>query len=476
MGRNKWMISMIVVSLFFSCVEKDKPKPNILWIISDDLSPDLSCYGNPDVNTPNLDQLAVQGVRFTNAYANAPICSASRSSFITGMYPSTINALNHRTLTRQPLPGEVKTIVEQLQRAGYFCTNASGADLNKPGKTDYNFSDEPNYDGTDWSQAGDQPFFAQIQFKYPHRPFTTEARNKVHPDSITQLPCFPDHPLLRADWAAYLTDIQLLDQEVGKILDRLAKDGLSDNTVVVFFGDHGRPHVRDKQFLYEGGVKVPLIVRWPKKLLPAVDAQLVSLVDVAATMLEIAGIDLPVNGHGQSFLDDDKRKYIFGFRDRAGDAVDDIRSISDGEYKLIWNRKKDTPYMQLSSYKKAMYPAYTLYHYLDSLGKMPAPYQSFMDKTRAEYELYDLEADPCEWSNQAGNTQLKDVEDRLKKILSDGLANFEKNAIKESEADTRSAKVGSYEFSKKTMNKVGFDIDAPLDAWMQYWNAYYDLE
>ncbi|RED95959.1 sulfatase family protein [Marinoscillum furvescens] len=460
----------------FSCAQQEKSKPNILWIVSDDLSPDLGCYGNSDVQTPNLDALAHQGVKFTKAYANTPICSPSRSSFITGMYPSTINALQHRTMTMQPLPDHVSTIVSLMQKAGYFCTNASGKGFDKNGKRDYNFSTDIKYDGTDWRDADGQPFFAQVQFKYPHRPFEMDEGHLIHPEQIGELPCYPDHPLLKADWAAYLSDIQLLDTEVGKVLKRLEEDGLAENTVVMFFGDHGRPHLRDKQFLYEGGLKVPLIVRWPQGLQPAVDDQLVSLVDVAATTLELAGLDIPDYMHGQSFLDETEREFVFGFRGRAGDAVDDIRSITDGEYKLIWNRLPQQPYMQLSSYKKAMYPAFTLYHYLDSLGQLSEPYNQFMADSRPEFELYHLDSDPCEYQNLSGQKTYAGIEEKLKHQLQESLLEFEQNAVGETLADLKKAKQGSYNYSKKVMERDGFDVDAPLSAWVNYWYTYYGLK
>lgn len=474
--RLKRIFHIVLVWLLCACIANAQSRPNILWIVSDDLSPDLGCYGNPDVQTPNLDALADEGVKFTKAYANTPICSPSRSSFITGMYPSTINSLNHRTMTMQPLPDPVVPIVSYLQEKGYFCTNASGFGFDKGGKRDYNFSDNINYDGKDWREAGDQPFFAQVQFKYPHRPFVMDEEHLVDPTQISELPCYPDHPLLRADWAAYLADVQLLDTEVGKILNRLENDGLADNTIVMFFGDHGRPHVRDKQFLYEGGLKVPLIVRWPKALKPATDDQLVSLVDVAATTLELAGIAIPDYMHGQSFLDKSQRDYVYGFRDRAGDAVDDIRSVTDGTFKLIWNRQPDKPYMQLTSYKKAMYPAFTLYHYLDSLGKLPAPYNQLMAKTRPEFELYHLQDDPCEYTNLIANPKFHEVEARLKERLITSLDEFEKNTLPESADDTQRAKKGSYDYSKKKMEEVGFDVGASLEDWVEFWNKHYGIE
>src|SRR5690606_26676425 len=158
-------------------------RPNILWIISDDLGNDLGCYGNADVYTPHLDRLAAEGVRFTSAYATAPVCSPSRSSLITGMYPVSINSLNHRTIDKKPLPNGIEPITTYFREAGYFCANAN--EKGKKGKEDYNFATEYIYDGIDWSERKpDQPFFAQIQIFEPHRPFVPDTERSINQDQI----------------------------------------------------------------------------------------------------------------------------------------------------------------------------------------------------------------------------------------------------------------------------------------------------
>ncbi|MFY0607675.1 MAG: sulfatase [Cyclobacteriaceae bacterium] len=471
---RSWIVIILITS--FAC-QSAVERPNIIWIIADDLSPDLGCYGNQDVRTPNLDNLASEGVRFTNAYANAPVCSSSRSSFITGMYPTAINSLSHRTMIKKPLPNGIETIVSRLQRTGYFCTNASGFGFDKLGKTDYNFSDAINYDGTDWRQAGEAPFFAQIQIKYPHRPFSKDKTNPIDPEQISMQSCYPDHPLLCADWANYLDDVQLMDSLVGEILNRLEEDGMVENTVIMFFGDHGRPHLRDKQFLYEGGLKVPLIVRYPNQLEPSIEDQLVSLVDVAATTLKLAGLGIPEDFHGNPFLvDEKKREYVFGFRGRSGDAVDDIRSITNGQFKLIWNRMPEKPYMQLSSYKKAMYPAFTLYCYLDSLQELEAPFNQFMVKMRPEFELYNLKEDPCEYSNLIGIESFSIEENRLKRKLVESLKKYEKNGTIDSEEVMEVVRKNSLEYLKNKMNGKGIDVNSSLERWMVYWHDQYNIQ
>ncbi|MEQ9286218.1 MAG: sulfatase [Cyclobacteriaceae bacterium] len=467
------MICLVLsVLILGSCKKEEIQRPNILWINSDDLGPELACYGNPDVTTPHIDQLAAEGVRFTKAYSNSPVCSSSRSSLITGMYPPSVNSHDHRTINMTDLPEGIKPITEYFRKAGYFVSLGDAKDMSKMGKADYNFLNKKMYDGPDWSgRAKGQPFFAQVHIKYPHRTFEEHVKNPVDPNNVALPACYPDHPLLRADWALYLESVQHCDDYVGKILKRLEDESLADNTIVFFFGDHGRPHLRDKQFLYEGGIKIPLIVRWPQKLKPKVDGQLVSLVDVAATSLNLAGIKLPEHLQGQVFLGEkaNEREYVYAFRDRAGNAVDNIRSITDGRHKLIWNRMASTPYMQLSSYKKAQYPAFTLYKVLHARGQLQKPFNLFMAEKRPEIELYDLGKDPMEAHNLADNPAYSDIKKELFDNLKDRMPAFEKNMVPETSETTAKAKQGSYNYYVSLMEKRGLDPDISDEDYLKYW-------
>ncbi|PKQ64268.1 arylsulfatase [Labilibaculum filiforme] len=470
MNQFIFTLSIILSSLIL----RAQDRPNIIWINGDDLGAELSCYGNPDVKTPNMDQLAIQGTRFTSAYSNASVCSASRSSMITGMYPTAINCQDHRTINRTELPEGIPTIVEYFQNAGYFCTNASAKNWDKKGKEDYNFLDKVNYDGTDWKQrAKDQPFFAQVQISDPHRSFHHDAENPINPKTVKSLPkCYPDHPLLKADWAWYLESVQHCDHYVGEILKRIEAEGLAENTIVILFGDHGRPHLRDKQFLYEGGIKIPLIIRYPNKIKAnKIDNQLVSLVDVAATSLQLAGIAVPDYMHGQVFLGEkaEKREYIYAFRQRTGDAADNIRSICDGKYKLIWNRMPNTPWMQLSSYKKLQYPAFTLYQQLYKEGKLNDAYKQFMAPARPEIELFDLEKDPMELNNLASNKNYKSVKEKLFEKLSNKMEEFERNLILESDETISQAKATSAVYFKESMEKRNLNEHISNSDLLKYW-------
>ncbi|NMH86832.1 sulfatase family protein [Flavivirga algicola] len=459
---SKVILCVLVAFTFLSCLkpkgkEKKEQQLNVLWINADDLGRELACYGNPDVSTPHIDKLASEGILYTNAFSTAPICSTSRSSIITGMYPTYINCQDHRTLNMTKLPEGILPITKYFQKAGYYCTNASSEDFSKNGKEDFNFLNDGLFDGTDWNnRAEGQSFFAQVQIHNPHRLFVKDTENPINPDKVFVPECYPDHPLIRADWAAYLESVQECDRQVGRIMAKLEKEGLSDNTIVILFGDHGRPHLRDKQFLYEGGLQVPLIVKYPKSIqLGTLNNDLISLIDVTATSLDIAGLEVPDYMHGKVFIGDkkDQRDYIFGFRQRAGDAPENMRSISDGRYKLIWNRTADRPWMQLSSYKKLQYPAFTLYHVLNERGELGSPYNLLMAKTKPVIELYDLKNDPLEFSNLAEHKDFKNVKNKLFSTLKTNLKEFEKHMVLEDQATIEKAKKGSAKYYINSLKK-----------------------
>src|SRR4051794_6942699 len=280
----------------------EPPRPNILWLVAEDFGPHLGCYGTKEVATPNLDRLAAAGVRYTKAFTTAPVCSPSRSAFMTGMYQTTIGAHNHRSHRDDgfPLPPGVKVLTEWFGQGGYFTANVRelppGVGFRGTGKTDWNFTPPGRaFDSDRWADLADhQPFFAQVNFQETHRKF--HAPKHADPAKVEIPPYYPDHPVTREDWARYLDSATELDRKIGLILKRLEADGLADSTIVVFFGDHGQAHVRGKQFCYDSGLRVPLIIRWPKNF-PApqnfrpgtVDDRLLMSIDLAPTMLDIAG-------------------------------------------------------------------------------------------------------------------------------------------------------------------------------------------
>ena len=408
-------------------------RPNILWILGEDMGPELGCYGYPLVTTPNLDRLAREGMLCTAAFTTAPVCSASRSALITGMYQTTIGAHNHRSHRDDgyKLPPPVVTITSLFRRAGYFSANVKtpARGLRVYGKTDFNFVAGKVFDGTDWNQRKPgQPFYAQINFVEPHRARPPHVwsrarvlKHHIDPSKVTLPPYYPDDPIVRRDWAGYLDNINLLDQKVGKVLKRLDDEGLADQTVVIFVGDNGRCHVRGKQFLYEGGIHVPLIIRWPGHIKPGtVNRELISGIDLSATSLKLAGITPPKWMQGRVFLGpsrDKPRQYIFAARDRCDETVDRIRCVRSSRYKYLRNFFPNRPYTQPNAYKEHSYPALAVMQRLYKQGKLTPAQAAFMKPTRPKEELYDLQTDPYEIHNLATDPRQQQVLQQYRGLL-----------------------------------------------------------
>ena len=413
------------------CVEAPPGPWNIVWIIADDLSPDLSCYGSTEVSTPNIDRLAGEGTLFTNAYVTGPVCSPSRSALITGMYQTSIGAHAHRSHRDDGyrLPAPVRLITDYFRDAGYFTVNDHDSGLGGRNKTDFNFEHGKAFDGSDWrDREPGQPFYAQVNFFEPHRgrppdpwAFTERIEDPTDPGSVKPPSYYPQGEISRRDWAGYLDAVRLLDEKVGRVLDRIDQDGLADRTVVMFLGDHGRPMPRDKQFLYDGGIRVPLIIRGPGQLAPAsVSDEMVSAIDLSATSLAIAGIDVPGHMEGRVFLGDGRmpeREYVFAARDRCDETVDRIRAVRDKRYKYIRNYYPDRAYMQLNRYKEVSYPIWRQLQRLEKLEDATAEDYPFLSKTRPEEELYDTARDPGELRNLAGSPEHQQILTRMASTL-----------------------------------------------------------
>lgn len=399
-----WLVSQERLKTYAA----DQP-PNILWIYAEDCCPELGCYGHPLVHTPAIDHLASEGVLFTQAFSTAPVCSASRSAIVTGMYQTSIGAHHHRSHRDDGyrLPAPVRPVMDYFREAGYFTCNLKQAAPGVKGteKTDFNFSLDRAFDGTDWSQRSPgQPFYAQVNFPETHRTFKKAATNPVDPDEVELPPYYPDHPVAREDWALYLDAFQSLDNKVAAVLQRLKDEGLDDNTLVVFMGDNGRCHVRGKQWLYEGGIHVPLIVRWPGRIQAGtVRDDLVSLIDIAASSLSAAGIEPPPHMQGQDILgpDTNPRGYIVAARDRCDETMDRIRCVRTRELKYIRNYMPNRPYTQLNRYKETEYPVMRLLRRLHAEGKLNTDQARFMAEAKPVEELYDLRTDPHELHNLA---------------------------------------------------------------------------
>jgi arylsulfatase A-like enzyme len=417
----------LALALCFSVHGASNPsrdQPNILWIMADDLGTELGRYGAPLMRTHNLDKLASEGARFTRCFTTAPVCSPSRSAIMTGMYQTTINAHDHRSLTT--LSAGVKTITELFRQAGYYTANVKtiAPNLESKGKTDFNFTVQKPFDGDDFAELkSHQPFFAEIQIHEPHRGSWKPAESldyRVDPAKVQLPPYYPDHPVVRKDWAGYLDTINYLDGKIGLILKRLQDEGFAENTIVFFFADNGRCHVRDKQWLYEGGLHIPLIIRWPGHIKPGtVKGDLVSAIDISATSLSLAGVSLPTNMQGRIFLGPKaaQREYIFGARDRCDETVDRIRSVRDTRYKYIRNFMPERPYTQPNAYKERAYPALAIMKQLHTQGKLTREQELFMAPNKPEEELYDLQTDPHELHNLAASKDHEPIRKKLRAVL-----------------------------------------------------------
>jgi N-sulfoglucosamine sulfohydrolase len=458
-------------------------RPNILWLVAEDFSPDLGCYGTKEVLTPNLDRLADQGIRYTRFFTTAPVCSASRSAFMTGMYQTTIGAHNHRSHRDDgyQLPEGVRVITDWMRDAGYFAANIrqlpQSFGFSGSGKTDWNFTyDKQPFDSDRWDDLKThQPFLAQINFQETHRTF--RAPKHADPAKVVIPPYYPDDPVTREDWAKYLDAATELDRKIGLILKQLDADGLADSTVVIFTSDHGQAHVRAKQFCYDSGLRVPTIIRWPKSF-PApkhyapgsIDDRLLMAIDFAPTVLDIAGAKKPEKMQGEIFLGEraaPPRKYVFGARDRCDETVFRFRTVRTERYRYIRNFTPDRPFLQRNDYKERQYPVWNLLKELDAEGKL-TPLQSFLTApTMPPEELYDEVADPYETVNLATSrqhhavlTELRDVLERWIDESNDQGRQLEPSEIAAAEGRTKPVPAGGAEKKAKKQKAPKGPIEA----------------
>ncbi len=389
-------------------------RPNVLWITSEDNSPYLGCYGDPLAQTPNLDRLAAEGVRYRHAFANAPVCSSARSTLITGMYASSLGVHHHRC--RVAIPAEFKLYPEHLRAAGYYCTNNS--------KTDYNVAnagkpwDESSNRAHYKNRAAGQPFFAVFNFTASHEsqvaPKPGKTTFRVPPEQVSLPPYHPDTPDIRRDWANYYDQMTLLDEQAGKLLAELEDAGLAGDTIVFYYADHGGALPRGKRNLHDSGTRVPLIVRFPKRwahLAPAkpgawVD-DLVSFVDLPATVFSLCGVPIPQHYEGRPFLGEQKvapRQHVFLFRGRMDERYDTIRAVRDGRFRYVRNYSPHRPWGQHYSYPFQVLPSMRSWHVEFLAGRCNEAQAAYWKPKPAE-EFYCLADDPFELRNLIGQPQ-----------------------------------------------------------------------
>jgi len=400
-----------------------KVQPNIIWIIAEDMSQDLSCYGNNLVKTPNIDNLAKNGMRFTNAYTTAAVCAPSRTALATGMYQTSLGAchLRYPDDLMPQLPDSIKIISHILKENGYQT-------LGK-GKDDYMFNFEGNsFDLKSWDELDkDKPFFAKICSHFSHRIFYPDKSNPVNPDLVELPPYYPNVDILRKDWALYLENVQMFDRFVGNLLADLKEKDLLRNTIIFVFSDHGRAMLRGKYWLYDSGIKVPLIIHVPNELsdiqgykMGNVSSKLVSAIDISATTLSLARVKKPDYMQGKIFLgknSEKEREYIYASADRIGGVFLKSRAVTDGKYKLIINYNNGLSILENSTeHRKARLPEYSVINILDSYNKLGSVEETLVEPLPL-FELYDLRKDPFEINNLAEDDHYNDTFKTLKLAL-----------------------------------------------------------
>lgn len=457
--KRLFLILLALVSLPFAT----QAQPNILWFVVDDMSPHFSCYGETLIQTPHVDRLAAEGTTFTRAYVTAPVCSTCRSALITGMYQTTIGAHHHRSGRGElkiHLPEGVTPVPALFQKAGYHTCIGSGlpgkdhrgmdifpgnrkgkgkaAGRAPLGKTDYNFEWDPAiYDSHDWADRGDKPFFMQVQLHggklrldslEANRALAARAREELgsstDPEKVTLPPYYPRDPVLLEDWAAYLDSVRLTDHHVGQVIARLEKEGLLENTLIIFMTDHGISHARGKQFLYDEGTRVPFIVRGPGIPKGSVRDDLIEQIDMAPTSLAAAGQPIPTAMQGRDLFAKDyqPRTHAFSARDRCDETTEKLRSIRGERYLYIRNGHPQRPHLQPNAYKdgKAIVIALRAAH---EAGTLPSVSEDLLfSPTRPAEELYDYIEDRWQVTNLATNPQFKPELERHRRLLDEKLA------------------------------------------------------
>jgi arylsulfatase A-like enzyme len=502
----------VLTGFLFSCQEKqekelEQNQPNIVWLVSEDNSKHyLKLYEDGGAPMPNIEALAKKGIVFNNAFSNAPVCSVARSTIISGCYAPRVGTQYHRRMELAPMPEGLKMFPEYLREAGYYTSNNA--------KEDYNFIksdsvwDESSKEASYKNREAGQPFFHVQNFHSTH-----EGRlhfSKAQMDSITTknpgesaavFPYHPDTPTYQYTNAFYRDLHQKTDSEIGDFLDELEKDGLMEDTIIFYYGDHGGVLPRSKGYIYESGLHVPMVVYVPEKWkhLSAVKMgsrteTFVQFIDLAPTVLNLAGVDIPEQIDGQPFLGKtvtqdklDERNTTFGYADRFDEKYDLVRSIRKGKYKYIRNYQPFNIDALYNFYRYKML-AYKEWEELYKKGRLNEAQQQFF-KPRAAEALYDIEKDPHEINNLAEDPAQQsilgelrtDLQKQVKAMpdlsfypepyfLEAGLSN--PVAFGQQNKTEIAALIDIADLSLKPFDDVKTDIENALksdDPWKRYW-------
>ena len=474
MKNKNLAISIIIILfslfLFAGCSNQKKAKtaerPNIIWIVCEDMNPILDCYGDKLAKTPNIDKLAETGIVYQHAYANAPICAPARSCLITGVYPTSLGTQHLRQ--EQTLPVWMKAFPQYLSENGYFTSNQN--------KTDFNFSAEGvfNYHKEDlypWRQRTEgQPFFSFFNIGDTHEGPGNSPENYqrvtanlspeqfTSPDSVTLPPYYPNTPEMRKIWARYYDLAAAMDVKVGQILKNLEEDGLMENTIVFFFSDHGHGLPRYKRWLNITGLRVPFVVHVPEKYQHLVknkpgteNFDLVSFVDFAPTVLNLAGIEIPQHMNGAPFLGENipsPHEFLFAARSRADDMYELSRAIHDKNFIYVRHFLPHLPYIQTGIINSDGKDSYRELRRAHNAGEMP-PSGELMWHPKPVEELYDLQADPKELNNLADSSEYAEVLVKMRGLLKEQiLKTRDAGLLFEPEMMMRSVGTSTYEMAQ----------------------------
>ena len=483
-------------------------RPNIVWIVSEDNSKHwLRLYEEGGAAMPNIEKLAENGLVFQNAFSNAPVCSVARSTLITGSYAPRIAAQYHRRGAMAPMPEGLRMFPHYLREVGYYTTNNS--------KTDYNLSDKGMWDessskATYRNRGFEQPFFHVQNFGRTHEgqlhfteEFMEENATQTDPHAIKVFPYHPDTPVFRYTYAKFQDHHIETDAQMGGFLARLKDDGLADDTIVFYYGDHGGVLPRGKGYAYESGLNVPLVVYAPEKwrhLLPvnagrSVDG-FVSFIDFGPTVLNLAGVDVPETMDGKPFLgkgvtarDLDLRDEAFGYADRFDEKYDLVRTFRKGKYKYIRNYQPFNFDGLFNDYRYKML-AYREWLAMYQAGELNAVQSQFFEPREAE-ALYDIEKDPHETNNLADDPKSVSVLRDLRQRLTNQVKEISDLSFLPEPAMLSEALSNPVQFGRENQDRIGKLVDTanlsllPFakaksgiakafksnDPWVRYWGA-----
>jgi arylsulfatase A-like enzyme len=397
-------------------------QPNILWISCEDISPRLGCYGDSTATTPNLDQLASEGIRFTHAFTCHGVCAPSRTGIITANYPIALG-VNHMR-SKAVLPPHIRLFPQYLRDAGYYCTNNSKTDYNLHWDQDATWDESSNRAHWKNRKSNDQPFFAVFNLTMTHESkvwpqgwkdvtSTMKGSERHRPDAMIVPPLYPDTPAIREDIARLADIITMMDRKVGEILKELDDAGLTDDTIVIYWSDHGDGLPRAKRWTYDSGTHVPMIVRIPERYTGvasgaapgSTDNRLINLVDLGPTTLSLAGVAISDGVRGRPFLGRNQgpdREFIYGARDRIDERFDMVRSVRSRDFRYVRNLMPWRPALQHCVYGERNAIMQEMRKLLGK-GNLAPQFSQWFVSPRAAEELYDLNADPWELVNLAGD-------------------------------------------------------------------------